>query len=141
MKKYFFKDEDEEIVEVTELDEEPIEEVVNTDAAEETAMPLTAEETELLKKLLPYVDKIVEMFAEKPAETVDACGEKVEDEDVDEDVEEAMKDEDETEEDKTSMTHDSKKSFGSIETKKTKTTDSVDRQEAIAEAFRKRYGG
>lgn len=129
--------------------EEKEEEVVETD--------FTKEEVKSLKKLLPHMDELL-MMLEVSDKEEDLNGEEIgadEDEDIEkielEEEEEFVEDdcdvEDEEEEEekvfkKEEVVRDSKRSFGSIERKRTQDSEpEIDAQEEIAESFRKYYGG
>lgn len=130
---------------------------------DEAEKDFTADEIKLLKKLLEKADDLLDLL--KEAEKEDKAEEKEKDEDEDEEVEEESEDEvevgeldsdeellsipeeeegvtdsDESDEDEGVKAHDSKKSFGAIE-KKSTVEDSISRDEEIAQAWAKRYGG
>lgn len=139
MRKFYIKDEDGSELEVTEVDEEPVEEVKKDEEPTEVIdeeLALSAEEIAAIKKLAPVADKILALLEQEVTEE----GHDLSDEDeVVEDSEEEKKEEVvDTEEEKKEMKKDSKSSFGSI-MKKTTSKDSLDdREEDIAKAWSKR---
>ena len=138
--KYRIKDEDGKEVIVEEMNDEEIEKVVDEEpiTEEPTSEALSPEEISALKRLAGVADKLVAMCEE----TTDAL-EEIQPEEAEEDEEEMVEDEEENPEEEIIDTkaHDSKKSFGAIEKKKTSVDDSIDDDLEIANAWAKRYGG
>ena len=133
--KFFIKDEE------TGKDysvEEVIEEKSAEDEVPETEEALSKEDIVALKSLASVADKLIELVKE------DADV----DEDIDKDIDDEDEDEDEDEDDKEAVVdtdkekmkgHDSRKSFGSIETRKT--VDDSAEEDDVSAAWAKRYGG
>ena len=129
--KFFIKDEE------TGKDysvEEIIEEKSAEDEIPETEETLSKEDIVALKSLASVADKLIELVKE--------------DVDVDKDIDKDIDDEDEDEDDKEDVVdtdeekmkaHDSRKSFGSIETRKT-VDDSIE-EDDVSAAWAKRYAG
>lgn len=131
MKKFVVKDELGSQFNVEQIDEEPV--VETTEIVPETTESLTAEEIVALKKLASVADKLVELLAVEDKEHA-------ENPELVEETEEEVVDTDELEEMIAEKTeHDSKKSFGSIETKDS--VSEIDLETEIANAWSKRYGG
>ena len=126
---------------------------------------LSEKELDLIRKLLKKADALLELVGEKKSDKKDDDDEEVEEEIEEKSVKEELegspvkeKDSDEDllelpEEEKTeeieeseevvgdAKAHDSKKSFGAIETKAVETDDSIAIDDEIAQAWAKRYGG
>lgn len=129
--KFFIKDEE------TGKDysvEEIIEEKSAEDEVSETEEALSKEDIVALKSLASVADKLIELVKE--------------DADIDKDIDDEDEDEDEDEDDKEDVVdtdkekmkgHDSRKSFGSIETRKT--VDDSAEEDDVSAAWAKRYGG
>lgn len=131
MKKFVVKDELGSQFNVEQIDEEPV--VETTEIVPETTESLSAEEIVALKKLASVADKLVELLAVEDKEHA-------ENPELVEETEEEVVDTDELEEMIAEKTeHDSKKSFGSIETKDS--VSEIDLETEIANAWSKRYGG
>lgn len=113
------------------VEETEVEKAVETEDADEVT--LSSEEIEVVKKLLPHVDKIIE-FVNKMSNDV------VEDEDKDEEIDEDEEEIIDTDEDTSKGMSDAIRSAGKIE-RKTRTDDSIDIQDEISSAWSKRYGG
>ena len=146
-KKFIIKDEEGKQFEITEETTDEIEE--KTDVEDDEM--LTSDEIASLKKLAKYSESLIKLLEvekkeheavsdedEEDKKDMDDCDEFV---DSDEDEEETIKDEDEEETIVKTKPVDSKKSFGSIETKKTKKiSDSIENREIeIANAWSKRF--
>ena len=116
----------------------------------------TDEEVQMLKKLLEKADAILDLLKGKDADKEDKEEDEEEDIDEEDDMQELApddsKDEDllelpdeEDEETKdscgTKSTHDSKRSYGAIESRDSVEDDSIDIDNEIAQAWAKRYGG
>lgn len=130
MKRYHIIDADNEQYLVEEdvvKDDEVIEE------ATETAPALTDDEIKALKGLVARIPEIVDLLDGDKAEE-----DPIEDEDDELEPEERVIDTEE-EEDEEEKVHDSKKSFGAIERRKSTVDDSL--VDDIADAWTKRFGG
>ena len=132
MKKLFIKDEDEEIYEMEEIQAEP--EVVEEKRDEEIES-LSADEIIKLKRLAGIADKLLEMFSE-PKEEVREEEEEEEEEIVEDEEIEEKKEEKVIE---TDSCRDSKKAFGSLESRTSSDNDVIEDQ--VSSAWAKRYGG
>ena len=141
MRRYVIHDEDERY-EVEEFEHEDV-----VDETSEEIAQFTDDEIIALKKLLPHIDKIVEIVSKSTETTDEELEEEAEtdyvdeDEDIDEveDAEEEKVIESEKLE-KRPYAKDSKSSFGAIEYKK-KSNKSIADSDDINEAWNKRYGG
>lgn len=148
-KKFIIKDEEGKQFEITEETTDEIEE--KTDVEDDEM--LTSDEIASLKKLAKYSESIIKLLEvekkeheavsdededEEDKKDMDDCDEFV---DSDEDEDKKVEDEDEEETIVKTKPVDSKKSFGSIETKKTKKiSDSIENREIeIANAWSKRF--
>lgn len=148
-KKFIIKDEEGKQFEITEETTDEIEEKTEVEDDE----MLTSDEIASLKKLAKYSESLIKLLEvekkeheavsdededEEDKKDMDDCDEFV---DSDEDEEETIKDDDEEETIVKTKPVDSKKSFGSIETKKTKKiSDSIENREIeIANAWSKRF--
>jgi hypothetical protein len=149
MKRYYVRDNDdeyevEEIEEQSDATETPAAASAPAEAPAEgahDAETLTDEEIAALKGLAKVADKLIAMIG-----TTDSCSDKDEEEEEemhDENEEEEEEEEEivDTDEENSTKTCDSKKSFGAIERKTTKTEDSVEDAMDIDAAWAKRYGG
>lgn len=153
MKKFYVRDEDGKNFEVEEVETTttPADEIPAEEPPVQDANSLSDEEILSLKRLASVSDKLIALV-----ETTDSNKEEEEDvtdsdEDEDEeDITDSDEDEDEdeageqvidTDEDEVPMKKDSKKSFGSIEKKKTAKDSAIDSELEIANAWAKRYGG
>lgn len=133
MRKYIIRDEGEEY-EVKEfergdfLDE-------GEDVIEEKVESFTPDEIVILKKILPHVDKLLDLVSEEEEEVADKDEEvaETEEEITDEDPEEEVIESEKID------TRDSKSSFGAIEIKSKKVKDNFDT--SIDDAWAKRYNG
>lgn len=129
--KFFIKDEE------TGKDysvEEIIEEKSAEDEVPETEEALSKEDIVALKSLASVADKLIELVKE------DADVDKDIDKDIDDEDEDEDDEEDVVDTDKEKMKgHDSRKSFGSIETRKT--VDDSAEEDDVSAAWAKRYGG
>lgn len=132
MKKYYIKDDDDQEYEVieTEVDEE-------AEVKDEGVEALSEEDIAALKMLASIADKLAALVQDN-----ESTGEEVvEEEEVDEEIEdEDVVEEEETEEVVDTCKKDSKRSFGALEKRKTKTGDEAIVDD-IASAWAKRYGG
>lgn len=138
MKKFFIKDSDGDRFEVEELEEERTQDEELQTEEKVIEGSLTSEEILALKKLVPIADKLIEMFGKTTTEEDGNDDDQIDDEDEDE-VLDADEDEFEEKTEKVIKTGDSKKSFGSIERKRT--GDSLDsKQLSVEDAWAKRYG-
>lgn len=146
MRKYHVIDDDGSEYQVEELDEELVEE---TQDDEPEINALSNEEIEALRKLAAVADKLVALIETKDAEegmeennlvNKDEDNEELDDEDedvIDAEEEEVI----DTEEEEKKVTHDSKKSFGSLESKKRKAVVDNSLVDEVSDAWTKRYGG
>lgn len=141
MRKYHVIDDDGSEYQVEELDEELVEETQDDEPEINT---LSNEEIEALKKLAAVADKLVALIETKDAEEgmeennlVDEDEDSEELDDEDEEEEEVI----DTEEEEKKITHDSKKSFGSLESKKRKAVVDNSLVDEVSDAWTKRYGG
>ena len=143
--KFKIKDEDGRNYEIEEIEtnDDDITEVSEIEAVEEEE--LTPEDISTLKKLIEAAPKLIKLLAVEEKEHAE--NPELVDEDMVEDEEEEIAEvEDEDEEEETEQiletkTHDSKKSIGSLESKKaTKLDDSLDCC-SVEKAWAKRYGG
>ena len=141
MRKYHVIDDDGSEYQVEELDEELVEETQDDEPEINT---LSNEEIEALKKLAAVADKLVALIETKDAEEgmeennlVDEDEDSEEPDDEDEEEEEVI----DTEEEEKKITHDSKKSFGSLESKKRKVVVDNSLVDEVSDAWTKRYGG
>lgn len=149
MKRYYVRDDDDEY-EVEEIEEQS--DATETPAAAEApaeapaegahdAETLTDEEIAALKGLAKVADKLIAMLG-----TSDSCSDEDEEEEEEEMHDEEEKEEEEeevvdTDEETSTKSCDSKKSFGAIE-RKTTAEDSLDDSAMdIDAAWAKRYGG
>lgn len=143
--KFKIKDEDGRNYEIEEIetnDDAPeVSEITTVEKKEE----LTPEDVITLKKLIEVAPKLIKLLAVEEKEHTE--NPELVDEDMDEDEEEEtteVEDEEEEEEKEEILetkTHDSKKSIGSLESKKaTKLDDSLDSC-SVEKAWTKRYGG
>ncbi len=144
MRKYHVIDEDGSEYQVEELDEELIE---NSDDKVKDDEPevngLSADEIAALKRLAGSADKLLALLEAKDSDMdEDNLVDEDEDKELDDEdeKEEEVIDTDEEEEDK-KATHDSKKSFGSLETKKRKVVEDSSLDDEVSDAWAKRYGG
>ena len=144
--KFKIKDEDGRNYEIEEIEtnDDDITEVSEIEAVEEKE-ELTPEDISTLKKLIEAAPKLIKLLAVEEKEHAE--NPELVDEDMVEDEEEEIaevEDEDEEEEKEEILetkTHDSKKSIGSLESKKaTKLDDSLDCC-SVEKAWTKRYGG
>ena len=135
MRKYHVVDDDGSTYQVEEFDDDVVEEQdVNT---------LSDDEIEALKRLASVVDKLLaKLDDEDNMEENNLEDEEVEEEEEEKvvDTEKELDDEDEDEEDK-KTTHDSKKSFGSLESKKKTKVEDTSLVDEVSDAWSKRYGG
>lgn len=145
--KFRIKDEDGKDYEVEEIlekkseeDAEPVAETV-----EETKIELSQDEIKSLKELAAKAPQLLELLQveekehEDNPELVDADEDMNEEEDFDEDKE--MNDDEEVIETcEEKSTHDSKSSFGALESKNTSCNDAIEEDE-VSLAWAKRYGG
>ena len=133
MRKYHVVDDDGSSYQVEEFDDDVIEEQdVNT---------LSDDEIEALKRLASVADKLLaKLNDEDNMEENNLEDEDEEEEEKVVDTEEDLDDEDEDEEDK-KTTHDSKKSFGSLESKKKAKVEDTSLVDEVSDAWSKRYGG
>lgn len=148
-KKFIIKDEEGKQFEITEETTDEIEEKTEVEDDE----MLTSDEIASLKKLAKYSESLIKLLEvekkeheavsdededEEDKKDMDDCDEFV---DSDEDEDKKVEDEDEEETIVKTKPVDSKKSFGSIETKKTKKiSDSIENREIeIANAWSKRF--
>lgn len=143
MRKYHVIDADGSEYNVEELDEELVEEEKFEDD-DPALTTLSTEEIEALRKLAGVADRLLAMAETKDSDMdEDNLVQKDEDEeeieDEDEEREEVI-DTDEEEEEK-KPTHDSKKSFGSLESKKKSSVEDNSLVDEIADAWAKRFGG
>ena len=144
--KFKIKDEDGRNYEIEEIEtnDDDITEVSEIEAVEEKE-ELTPEDISTLKKLIEAAPKLIKLLAVEEKEHAE--NPELVDEDMVEDEEEEIaevEDEDEEEEKEEILetkTHDSKRSIGSLESKKaTKLDDSLDCC-SVEKAWAKRYGG
>lgn len=143
MRKYHVVDADGSEYNVEELDEELVEEEKFEDD-DPAFNALSSEEIEALKRLAGVADKLLAMLETHDSDMdEDNLIQKDEDEeeieDEDEEREEVI-DTDEEEEEK-KPTHDSKKSFGSLESKKKTSVEDNSLIDEISDAWSKRFGG
>ena len=143
MRKYHVIDEDGSEYQVEELDEELVEEQEEIEDDEPIINSLSNEELEALKKLAAVADKLVALTETKDS---DMDEDNLVDEDEDEELEDSDEDKEEVidtdeEEKGKTPTHDSKKSFGSLEVKRRKTIEDSSLVDEISDAWAKRYGG
>lgn len=133
MRKYHVVDDDGSAYQVEEFDDDVIEEQdVNT---------LSDDEIAVLKRLASVADKLLaKLNDEDNMEENNLDDEEEEEEEKVVDTEEDLDDEDEDEEDK-KTTHDSKKSFGSLESKKKAKVEDTSLVDEVSDAWSKRYGG
>lgn len=133
MRKYHVVDDDGSEYQVEEFDDDVIEEQdVNT---------LSDDEIAVLKRLASVADKLLaKLNDEDNMEENNLEDEDEEEEEKVVDTEEDLDDEDEDEEDK-KTTHDSKKSFGSLESKKKAKVEDTSLVDEVSDAWSKRYGG
>lgn len=133
MRKYHVVDDDGSAYQVEEFDDDVVEEQdVNT---------LSDDEIEALKRLASVADKLLaKLNDEDNMEENNLEDEDEEEEEKVVDTEEDLDDEDEDEEDK-KTTHDSKKSFGSLESKKKTKVEDTSLVDEVSDAWSKRYGG
>lgn len=138
MKKFRITDDEGNNYEVEEIEEVQDEEKEFKDDELSEGMSLTQDEIISLKELAAKAPEILALLNNN---VVDAKEEEVKDEDKEEKVEdedeEVIDSEDVKEKNKAK---DSKKSYGSIETKYS-VNDSIDAEDEIANAWAKRYGG
>lgn len=133
MKKYYIKDDDDQEYEVIETEVEETPEEVHDEGVE----ALSEEDIAALKMLASIADKLAALVQDDE----DTGEEVVEEEEVDEEIEdEDVVEEEETEEVVDTCKKDSKRSFGALEKRKTKTGDEAIVDD-IASAWAKRYGG
>lgn len=144
--KFKIKDEDGRNYEIEEIEtnDDDVTEISEIETVEEKE-ELTPEDISTLKKLIEVAPKLIKLLAVEEKEHAE--NPELVDEDMVEDEEEEMaevEDEDEEEEKEEILetkTHDSKKSIGSLESKKvTKLDDSLDCC-SVEKAWAKRYGG
>ena len=143
MRKYRIKDEDENIYEISEMEEDDMEEaeeepIVEEEVHEEVHEELSPEEIASLKRLAAKVEELLALVGEDEEVEESEDEEVLEDEDVE--VEEEKEELVDTDED-IPMKKDSKSSVGAIEKKKVTTNDSIDSSIEIENAWIKRYGG
>ena len=132
MRKYHVVDDDGSTYQVEEFDDDVVEEQdVNT---------LSDDEIEALKRLASVADKLLAKLDDEDNMAENNLED--EEEEVEEEKEEKVVDteEDEDEEDK-KTTHDSKKSFGSLESKKKTKVEDTSLVDEVSDAWSKRYGG
>lgn len=137
MRKYHVVDDDGSTYQVEEFDDDVVEEQdVNT---------LSDDEIEALKRLASVADKLLAKLNDE--DNMEENNLEDEEEEVEEekeekvvDTEEELDDEDEDEEGK-KTTHDSKKSFGSLESKKKTKVEDTSLVDEVSDAWSKRYGG
>lgn len=141
MAKFYIKDSDGESFEVEEIEERDCDYGSDEFVKDDDSI-ISEEEVIALKKLIPYVDRIIAMI-EADNVPEEKTEEPLEDNDL-EILQEEKKEMDEDEEviDTDEMkAKDSKKSFGSIESKKQKVDDTLKNETSVEDAWAKRYGG
>lgn len=147
MRKYHVIDDDGSEYQVEELDEELIEEAHDE---EPIVNALSAEEIKALKKLAAVADKLLAIIAAKDSDNgmeennlvkKNEDNEELEDEDEDEKVIDTDEDLEDEEEEEKKPVHDSKKSFGSLESKKKAKVVDNSLTDEVSDAWAKRYGG
>lgn len=147
--KFHIKDEDgkaytvEEVIEKETQDEEiETETEVTPDLQDDDALGLTEDEITALKSLAKVAPKLLELLSVEEKEHEDNPELLDEDEEeIEEDEDEEMIDDEDFEEEKEEVietkSHDSKKSFGAIESHKTSVDDSMD--DDISSVWANRY--
>ena len=140
MKKYKIRDEDGNVMTVEE------EEVKEKDACAEQVnddeMSLTSDEISALKSLAGVADKLMALInkdvADEDAEEKSDDEEEIKDEDEDEEIVDTDED---VEEAIVKKTTDSRRSVGAIEKRQKAADSAFDKENEIAQAWAKRYGG
>lgn len=130
--KYRIKDEDGSTLEIEEIQDEEIEEIQEPIEEPIEDNGLTPEEIDSLRQLIAAAPQLLALI-ETNEEVAD---EEIEEEIYDEDVVEEIDEEEVVDSEKVK---DSKNSFGSLE--KLKVDDSIEMEDEIANAWSKRYGG
>lgn len=149
MKKYKIRDEDGNVMTVEE--EEVKEKDACTEQIKDDEMSLTSDEITALKSLAGVADKLMALLnkdvaddgeeVEKKSQVVKKESDDGEEETEEDDEEEIIDTDEDVEEAIVKKTTDSRHSVGAIE-RRQKTTDSdFDKEDEIAQAWAKRYGG
>lgn len=141
-RKFFVRDEDGEEFDVREVTEKETEEI------KEYPEALTGDEIKAIKMIAGLADKLAELVKKSEAEKVEEKEEveetekeEIEDEEIEEKEEYEKAEEKEELVDTDRKACDSRRSFGAIEKKKTRTVDDSAYELDVCDAWNKRYGG
>lgn len=131
MRKYHVVDDDGSEYQVEEFDDDVVEEQdVNT---------LSDDEIEALKRLASVADKLLAKLNDE--DNMEENNLEDDDEEEEEKVVDTEEDLDDEDEEDKKTTHDSKKSFGSLESKKKAKVEDTSLVDEVSDAWSKRYGG
>lgn len=141
MKKYKILDEDGNVMTIEE-EEDIKEKDACAGQVNDDEMSLTSDEISALKSLAGVADKLMALInkdvADKDAEEKSDDEEKIKDEDEDEEIVDTDED---VEEAIVKKTTDSRRSVGAIEKRQKAADSAFDKENEIAQAWAKRYGG